>query len=251
MKSKIVLLFLLNLFFLSNTGQNLFSQESKFSGICDKWNALDSLIVNQAIDTDEAIELMKEYEPLIKQYFRQRKGIMISRSEWVFPLDNLTSFYFRDNGNDYKVAGYDYFQGSNSKGHPAHDIMILDLNKDLLDDSTLKPVDIVSMSGGVVVATDTTWKPGSKLRGGKYVKIFDVTNDGIFYYSHLSKVSVKPGDIVTAGDKIGEVGRTGRKAILPAGKTHVHVAFLISEDGYPVPEDIIKDLKRTAFKENK
>lgn len=228
--------------------QNSRTQDLRTADICKKWNQLDSEIVNRTIDVDEAVELMKEYEPQIKKYFRQRKGVMISRSDWVFPLNNLTSFYFRDNGNDYKVAGYDYFQGSDSKGHPAHDIMILDKNKDLLDDSTLKPVDVVSMSSGVVVAVDDTWETGSKLRGGKYVKIFDVTNNGIFYYSHLSVVSVKPGDIVIAGDKIGEVGRTGRKAILQAGKTHLHIAFLISEDGYPLPQDIIKDLRAAERK---
>lgn len=224
------------------------TQNFKDDDICIKWNQLDSLIVNQTIDEDEAADLMKEYEPLVRQYFRQKKGMMTSRSDWVFPLNNLTSFYFRDNGNDYKVTGYDYFQGSNSKGHPAHDIMILDKNKDLLDDSTLRPVDVVSMSSGVVVAVDNTWETGSKLRGGKYVKVFDVTNSGIFYYSHLSVVSVKPGDIVNAGDKLGEVGRTGRKAILPAGKTHLHIAFLISEDGYPIPQDIIKDLRNAEKK---
>jgi len=226
------------------------SKSQNFTGddICIKWNQLDSMIVNQTIDEDEAADLMKEYEPVVRQYFRQKKGVMTSRSDWVFPLNNLTSFYFRDSGNDYKVTGYDYFQGSNSKGHPAHDIMILDKNKDLLDDSTLKPVDIVSMSSGVVVAVDNSWETGSVLRGGKYVKVFDVTNNGIFYYSHLSVVSVKPGDIVNAGDKLGEVGRTGRKAILPAGKTHLHVAFLISEDGYPIPQDIIKDLRNAERK---
>ena len=224
------------------------AQEIKVADICSKWNQLDSEIVNQIIEIDEAAELMKEYEPVVRQYFRQKKGVMTARTDWVFPMNNLTSFYFRDNGNDYKVTGYDYFQGSNSKGHPAHDIMILDKNKDLLDDSTLKPVDIVSMSSGVVVAVDNSWAIGSKLRGGKYVKIFDVTNNGIFYYSHLSVVTVNPGDIVNAGDKIGEVGRTGRKAILPAGKTHLHIAFLVSNDGYPEPEDIIKDLRNAEKK---
>lgn len=207
------------------------------------------MIVNSEIDADNASELMKEYEPEVKKYFRQMKGVSISRSDWVFPLKNYTSFYYRENGNDYRVSGYDYFQGSNSKGHPAHDLMIFDMNRDLLDDSTLKPVDVVSMSGGVVVATDTTWKPGSLLRGGKYVKIFDVTNSGIFYYSHLSEVNVKPGDIVLNGDKIGEVGRTGRKAILKEGKTHLHIAFLKSENGYPVPEDIVIDLRKSEKKQ--
>jgi hypothetical protein len=49
--------------------------------------------------------------------------------------------------------------------------------------------------------------------------------------------------VLQAGDKIGAVGRTGRKAIMPQGKTHLHVAFLRYEDGYPVPEDIISDLR--------
>lgn len=220
-----------------------FSQSSS-KNIGALWDQLDKKIVNQTIDVNEAIDLMEEYEPLVRKYFRDNNGSVTAKIDWCFPLGNFTSIKYRDYGNDYKAAGYDYFQGSNTKGHPAHDIMILDANKDLLDDSTLKPVDVLTMSSGVVVATDTTWKEGSLLRGGKYVKIFDVTNDGIFYYSHLSKVNVRPGQIVNCGDKIGEVGRTGRKAILPAGKTHLHIAFLKSVDGYPKPVDIIEDLRR-------
>lgn len=225
-----------------------YSQTSPEKNIGEKWNELDKGIINQTIDTDDAIDLMKEYEPLIKKYFRQQNGLVTPRTDWVFPLNNFTSIRYRDYGNDFRITGYDYFQGSNTKGHPAHDIMILDMNKDLLDDSTLKPVDVVSMSSGIVVATDTTWAPGSLLRGGKYVKIFDVTNEGLFYYSHLSEVTVKPGDVIAAGDKIGEVGRTGRNAIAPSGKTHLHVAFLKSDDGYPMPEEIIEDLRNAEKK---
>lgn len=223
---------------------NLFSQTLSHNNIGDEWDLLDYKIVNSEIDVEEALEIMRNYETEVIKYFKNNKGIHIQRSGWVFPLNNFTSIYYRENGNDYRKDKYDYFQGSNTKGHPAHDIMILDNNKDLLDDSTLKRVDVVSMSSGVVIATDSTWAPGSKLRGGKYVKVFDVTNDGIFYYSHLSQVNVIPGQIVNAGDKIGEVGRTGRKAILPNGKTHLHIAFLKSDNGYPIPEDIIEDLRR-------
>ena len=168
------------LFLVLLISPQLLSAQSKFvPDICQKWNALDHQIVNQTIDVDDAIELIIEYEQQIKNYFIQNKGTAINKTDWVFPLNNATSFYFRDYGNDYKVTGYDYFQGSNSKGHPAHDIMILDKNKDLVDDSTLKPVEVISMSSGVVVATDTTWAIGSLLRGGKYVKVFDVTNQQI------------------------------------------------------------------------
>ncbi len=218
--------------------------------IYDKWNSIDNKIVNQTIDINDAIESLKVYEPLIRNFFRHKKGELLKRIDWVFPLKHYTSIYYRDDGNDYRLDGYDYFQGSNSKGHPAHDIMILDKNKDLLDDSTSEPVDVLSMSSGMVIAIDTNWKTGSLLRGGKFVKIFDVTNNGIFYYSHLSKVNVIPGDIVNAGDKIGEVGRTGRKAILADGKTHLHIAFLKSVNGYPLPEDIINDLRAAEQRNN-
>lgn len=210
--------------------------------VCDKWDELDKKIVTLQIDKDEALELLEKYEKEIVKYFNSNNGKRVKREDWVFPLTGYTSVKHRDNGVDYRRSTYDYFQGSNSKGHPAHDIFILDDDKNLLDDSTGKPVEVVSMSSGVIAAVDTTWQPGSMLRGGKYVKVFDVTNMKIFYYSHLSQVNVKPGDIINAGDKIGEVGRTGRRTILPEGKTHLHVGLLSSEDGYPVPEEIIDDI---------
>lgn len=228
--------------------ETLTAQSDSVESVCDKWDRLDKQIVNLEIDKEEAVELMEKYENEVVKYFIEHNGRFVKRDEWVYPLKKFTSVTHRDNGIDYRLSTYDYFQGSNTKGHPAHDIFILDDNKDLLDDSTGKPVDIVSMSSGVVVAVDTTWKPGSLLRGGRYVKVFDVTNMKIFYYSHISKVSVKPGDIVNAGDKIGEVGRTGRKTILPKGKTHLHVALLKSVRGYPIPEWIIDDIFRAERK---
>lgn len=207
----------------------------------------DRKIVTGSIDKDEAQELIKSYLPQLRRYFYKMGGITVSKENWAFPLANYSYITYRDGGNDFRLGEYDYFQGSNSKGHPAHDIMILDSNKDLLDDSTGKPVDVVSMSSGVVVAIDSSWKPGSTLRGGRYVKIYDVTNNGLFYYSHLSEVNVLPGMVLKAGDKIGEVGRTGRKAVMPQGKTHLHVAFLEFRDGYPLPVEII-DLIRSAEK---
>lgn len=221
----------------------VYSQKTNLAEVCNEWDLLDKKIVNKIIDKNDALDLLQSYEKKIINLYKKENGIIIKRSEWVYPLKYFTSVSYRDNGNDYKADEYDYFQGTNTKGHAAHDIFILDSDKDILDDSTNKPVDVISMSSGVVVATDTTWKPGSVLRGGLYVKVFDAVNKGIFYYSHLSKVSVKPGDKVNAGDKIGEVGRTGRKAILKEGKTHLHIGYLNSVNGYPEPEDILKDLK--------
>lgn len=250
------MILLLNLAFILNFISPVhFKQENNKSSrdsiqvLADKWDALDKKIVlKQVADIDEAVDEMNHLNSQLKKLYYRSGGIGVNRNDWVFPLKNWTSISHRQNGDDYIDEKFDYFQGSNTIGHPAHDIMILDENKDLFDDSTGMPVDIISMSSGIVVATDTTWKIGSLLRGGKYVKIYDVANNKMFYYSHLSTVDVKPGDIINAGDKIGEVGRTGRKTILPEGKTHLHVALLYFDDGYPVPEPIIEDIFRAKEK---
>lgn len=247
MRVKIIFVFL-NVFIMSST---VLSQYDKLFLACNQWNMLDEKIKTGTIEKEEALDLLKKYEVEILKAVKETKFPMVSRNDWEFPLKKFTKITYRDGGNDYKLKDYDYFQGSNSKGHPAHDIFILDDNKDLLDDSTLKPVDVVSMSSGYIVAIDTSWRPGSRLRGGLYVKVYDIINRGIFYYSHLSKVTVRPGDMMNAGDKIGEVGRTGRKAILKDGKTHLHISFLKSVNGYPTPEDIIEDLRKSELKVNK
>ncbi|MCY7362552.1 MAG: hypothetical protein LH629_10890, partial [Ignavibacteria bacterium] len=58
----------------------LFSQISfsQSKNVCDKWDVLDSLIVNSMIEPDDALELMITYEPEIRKYFRQKKGVQIS-----------------------------------------------------------------------------------------------------------------------------------------------------------------------------
>lgn len=236
--------YIFSIFFIFANSSS-FAQTDTTLSIGDKWDTLDKKIIFRQIDKEVGAKLLEEYEKELVKYFIEEGGRFVQRKDWVFPLRNFTSVTHRDEGKDYKDDKYDYFQGTDTKGHPAHDIFILDSDKNLLDDSTGKPVDIVTMSSGVVVAVDTTWYVGSYLRGGQYVKIFDPTNYKYFYYSHLSQVNVKPGQIVNAGDKIGEVGRTGRKTIAPQGKTHLHVALLKSVKGYPYPEPIIEDIWRS------
>jgi hypothetical protein len=237
---------LIILIILSN--YSLLLPQASLDSLCEKWNALDKLILNQKIDKDAAIRMLERYENDIIKYFKKNNISGHKKADWVFPLSNYSSIVHREDGKDFRDYKYDYFQGSDASSHPAHDIFIADTNKDCLDDATGKPVDVVSMSGGVVAATDTTWEIGSYLRGGKYVKIFDVTNMKIFYYSHLNTVYAKPGDLVKPGDKIAEVGRTGRSAILKGGLTHLHIALLSYEDGYPKPEEIFGELKRVEKK---
>jgi peptidoglycan LD-endopeptidase LytH len=236
------ILFLILIFFSS---QYLYSDSLS---VFDKWNTLDKIIALKQIAKKDAIDLLNKYEITVSEYFYRNGGKEIYFTDWLFPLKNFSYISYHKNGNDYNEKYYDYFDGNSSWNHPANDICIADTNNDCLDDFTCNPVDVVSMSGGIVIATDTTWEPGSILRAGKYIRIFDVTNKNLFYYSHLKSVNKKPGDIVKPGDKIGEVGRTGRTMILSDGITHLHIALLHIVDGYPYPEPLIEDFKRLSNK---
>jgi murein DD-endopeptidase MepM/ murein hydrolase activator NlpD len=109
----------------------------------------------------------------------------------------------------FPVVGHASY-GHRHSGYPASDILA---NCGL---PVVSPVDGVVLE----VSRRDTWEPGSggATRGGKFVSIRGL--DGVRYYgSHLSMVKrgIERGVRVEAGQKIGEVGRTGR-----AGACHLH-----------------------------
>ena len=75
------------------------------------------------------------------------------------------------------------------------------------------------------------WHPGF----GNLVDI-DHGNGLISRYAHSSKVLVKAGDIVKAGQKIAEVGTTGRST-----GPHLHFEVLLND----VPQNPMKFLGQT------
>lgn len=82
-----------------------------------------------------------------------------------------------------------------------------------------------SMDGTVTVSSEE----------GEYGKHIDITNGDILTrYAHCSKLLVKEGQKVKQGDKIAEVGSTGKS-------TGPHLHFEIRRDNRSIdPEDIIK-----------
>lgn len=78
---------------------------------------------------------------------------------------------------------------------------------------------IVAAAGGVVILSE--WHPGF----GQLVEI-DHGNDLITRYAHSSKVLVKAGDLIKRGQKIAEVGSTGRS-------TGPHLHFEVLVNGEP------------------
>jgi hypothetical protein len=223
---------------------------SDSTDIFDRWNALDKKIASKKISKKKAAVLLEKYSAEVSLYYFKCAKNRTYEKEWVFPLKDYSSISYYKNGDDYNDSDYDYFDGNESWNHPANDICIADTNKDCLDDVTGNPVSVVSMSAGIVIATDSSWEPGSIFRAGKYIRIFDPSNYFLLYYSHLNSVYKKPGDIVKPGDKIGEVGRTGRSMVLSVGQTHLHIALLEIIDGCPEPRPLLDILKRTE-KNNK
>jgi murein DD-endopeptidase MepM/ murein hydrolase activator NlpD len=241
-------LFLLSLFgTLAFTFQNsLWTQN--IPDFIDRWQLTDTLIRDNMIEKDAAIDSIKKYVPLAVDYCKNMNVQFTKREDWVFPISGYTTTEYRSGGNDYIDERFDYFQGGEYHGHPAHDIFILDSDSNGVEDATGKRVDAVAMTSGIIISVYSRWSPSDMLRSGNYVKLFDPESIAFFYYSHLDSVNVKPGQIVTAGEKIGTVGRTGRKAF--RGRTHLHIAYYKITDGYPAPVNIIKDL-RDAEERNK
>jgi len=208
--------------------------------VINRWSQTDKLIWDRKMDRDAAVDSIALYVPLAVKFCKESGVQFTKRNLWAFPMNGYTKISYRTGGKDYKDEKFDYFQGGESHGHPAHDIFILDSDSNIVEDSTGKKVEASAMVSGVIIAVKNDWKIGDFGRGGNYVKLFDPESEAIFYYSHLDSVSINAGDIVKAGDKIGYVGRTGRKAI--HGKTHVHVAYYKIDDGEPEAVDFIKDL---------
>lgn len=220
-------------------GYTVLSQDNP----CNEFNMINTQVRDGTVSRAEARAVIRELMPRLREYFYKNTGTESTRDEWIFPLAGYDASAIGGiNGSGYISKGYDYFDGNNHGGHPAHDIFIHDGDQDAIDDYTGKAVNVLSMTNGVVVAAEPEWEPGSNLRGGKYIYIYDPTSEGLFYYAHNRQILVKPGDMVKAGDIIAEVGRTGLNAYKKRSPTHLHIMYLHVEDGYPKSQNIYEDL---------
>ena len=150
---------------------SLFCFSDSLSGQTDpasEWNLVYYRIRDRFIPKEEARTRLGVLEKQLREdHSKHLKG---GREEGLaFPLEGYT---FRSiggkDGSGYQPQGYDFFDGNDHKGHPGHDIFILDRNQDSLDDKTGKPVNVISVSPGIVVSTNTNWESSSLIRGGNY-----------------------------------------------------------------------------------
>jgi hypothetical protein len=199
---------------------------------CEEWDSLQKGIRDGAIGKAEAMEKLRVLTRILVDTYRGKVEQGMPR----FPVRGYTA---RDiggrNGSGFNPQGYDFYDGNRHKGHPAHDIFIMDKDRDSLCDATGRAVEICSFTGGVVVGVNKGWKATSDIRGGNYVWIFDPHWERYYYYAHLAEIFVKVGDLVRAGEVIGLLGRSGKNASMRRSPTHLHFMCLSFDDGGMTP----------------
>jgi murein DD-endopeptidase MepM/ murein hydrolase activator NlpD len=215
----------------------------------NEWDLLYAKIRDRLISKEEAREKLKALEILLKDSYLK----ITTRAQddrLCFPLKGYgPSAIGGKGGSGYQIQGYDFFDGNQHKGHPGHDIFILDKNQDAIDDITRKPVEVIASSPGIVVSMNLNWEPSSPIRGGNYVWIYAPIKSRYYYYAHLNEIFVKVGQVVSKGERLGTLGRTGLKAYPKKSPTHLHFTVHQSKDGYPKPINPFLELVKASREE--
>jgi peptidoglycan LD-endopeptidase LytH len=224
---------------------------------CASVQCIDTLfrdIYSLKVSRPSAVQRVREAHALLQSLSRKNNIEKGDAASWVFPLRGHSAVSIGGRGSGYRgAAAYDFFSGNSHGGHPAHDVFIRDRDFDDLDDKTSKPVDVLSMSAGIVVSVTPAWSPDSmdakgrqSIRSGICVWVYDPGSDCLFYYAHLRLVACNVGQALRPGDKLGEVGRTGKNAYPHRSPTHLHFMVLSFRDGRPSPRDIYPELLQAS-----
>ena len=222
---------------LVKTSSNIIHPPFDLVSVCNQFDTLNTLVRDQLINKRDALAKMKKLVYQINTLLKPNNKESSNVPVWHFPLRG----YKKDaiggkNGSGYVPGTYDYFDGNKHTGHPAHDIFIYDKNQDCIDDKSKKPVHVITVTDGVVIALSADWDSNSELRGGKYLWIFSPGANSLFYYAHNEELKVAVGESVQAGQIIATVGRTGLNAYKKRSPTHLHFMQLqFDKEGYPRP----------------
>ena len=215
------------------------------SPLYSAFNEFNSLIRDGQISKAAARKELPGRLADIRADYYSRGGRDYAPAEWVFPVAGYSAAAIEKRGNHgYVASGYDFFSGNRHGGHPAYDIFIRDRNQDSRDDRTGKTVQVLSMTGGVVVALEKEWSSGSRLRGGRYLWVYDPANNLLVYYAHNEELFVETGTIVRPGDLLATMGRSGLNAVKRRSPTHLHFSVLRLLDGQPLPLPVYHELQR-------
>lgn len=227
--------------------------------VFDHFNSVNSTVLLGGVKKEKVQKAIQEIQQYIYRWLLLRNQIDDLKDYWIFPLKGYNYQAIGGNGDGYSDKGYHYLDGNKHSAHPAHDIFINDKNQDFLDDHNQRPVNVLAVDYGIVIACRDNWDAKSNMRGGKYIWIYhygthlskdksnfiDQSKSGVLtYYAHNSKIFVHPGQEVKPGDKIAEVGRTGYNAYKKRSPTHLHFSAFKLVDGLPVPFNPYQQLKK-------
>jgi peptidoglycan LD-endopeptidase LytH len=209
-----------------------------------EWHLLYQNVRDGRVAREEARRELRRLEASLRNVFsKDPEGEKDDR--FCFPLEGYSSDAIGGKGGSgYRAAGYDFFEGNAHKGHPGHDLFIRDKDQDQLDDRSGRPVAVLSASAGMVVSVNSGWEASSPVRGGNYIWIFEPGRSRYFYYAHLDEIFVRVGQVVSPGDRLGTVGRTGVNAYPKRSPTHLHFVVHRSRDGCPIPVNPYPELLR-------
>jgi murein DD-endopeptidase MepM/ murein hydrolase activator NlpD len=214
-----------------------------------EWNLLYPKIRDRLISKEAAREKLKGLEILLKDVYLKTTSRQ-QDDRLCFPLKGYgPPAIGGKGGSGYQIQDYDFFDGNQHRGHPGHDIFIRDKNQDGLDDNTGKPVEVLAAASGIVVSINLHWEPSSPIRGGNYIWIYDPIKSRYYYDAHLNEIFIKVGQVVSKGERLGSVGRTGVKAYTKKSPTHLHFTVHQSKNGYPKPINPFIELIKASREE--
>lgn len=209
----------------------LYAQPISVKADCEALNQLSANVNKGTLNRRNAAA---RFQTLIKRI--KLNCHLQSISLWAFPLAGYTYRAIGGiNGSGYSALGYNYFDGNRHAAHPAHDIFINDSDQNNLDDRTHKPVNVLAVTDGIVIACTDHWQAGSIMRGGKYIWLYHPSLNLLTYYAHNQHILVEPGTIVKRGQKIAEAGRTGFNAYKKRSPTHLHFSAFRLVQSLPIP----------------
>lgn len=224
----------------------LFQFEVAVNDLCHLWNRIYQRIQYGTVDRKIAGKALR----ILIQQIHKRIEVPAD-SALYFPLEGYGLQDVGDQGKGFVRRQYNFLHGNVHRGHPAHDIFIIDRNYDALDDRTGKPVKVLAMSGGIVIGKKTDWSENDDLRGGNYLMIYNPVMSRYYYYAHNDSILVNIGDIVKAGTPVATVGRTGRNATKSKSPTHLHLMVLQLTQDKTEPYNYYEDLKKSVLTQQK
>lgn len=220
-------------------------QEPQLEG-CNQWQEIEQAVMDGKIDRKEAQRRFKEQWPQVSiDDIRSEKE---RKWQWVFPVPGSGEDDW--SSQSYSPGKYKFYDSPNFQGHPGVNIYIRDANRDGLEDRTQKPAAVVSCTDGVVVSARKFWAETDPNPLGVYVVVLSQEEKRFFYYCNLSKLKVGLGQLVSKGEILGWVGRTGSDTAKKHLGTHLRFHVHSFDDGlfYPVfPGRALKEAYRMPF----